>query len=49
MSARITDIKEVLDFAEILRYVLELKIDELRTAMRKSNTHLECDMLKYRL
>jgi hypothetical protein len=40
MSAHITDIKEVLDF-EILRYVLELKINELRIAMRKSNTHLD--------
>jgi hypothetical protein len=42
MSNDNNDTKEVVDFAENVRNVLELKINELRIAMRKSNTHLEC-------
>jgi hypothetical protein len=41
--------KEVVDFAERVRYVLELKINKLRTAMQKSNTHLEADMNMIRI
>jgi hypothetical protein len=33
--------KEVVDFAERLRYVLELKINKLRIAMQKSIIPLE--------
>jgi hypothetical protein len=35
------EVKEVVDFAERLRYVLELKINKLRTIMQKSDNHLE--------
>jgi hypothetical protein len=44
-----TDTKQVVDFAERLRYVLELKINKLRIAMQKSNTPLEGDMLMIRI
>jgi hypothetical protein len=43
------DDKEVVDFAERLRYVLELKINKQRSAMQKSNTHLDGDMLMIRI
>ena len=43
------DDKEVVDFAERLRRVLELKINKLRIAMQKSNTPLEGDMLMIRI
>ena len=39
------EVKEVVDFAERLRYVLALKINKLGIAMRKSNTPLEGDMM----
>ena len=39
-----TDTKEVIDFAERLRYVLELKINKLRTIMQNSNNHYDSDM-----
>jgi hypothetical protein len=38
------DDKEVVDFAERLRYVLELKINKLRRAMQKSNIRGETDI-----
>jgi hypothetical protein len=43
------DDKEVVDFAERLRYVLELKIDKLRIAMQKSNIPLKGDMLMIKI
>ena len=43
------DDKEVVDFAERLRYVLELKINKLRSAMQKSDNHLDGDMLMIRI
>jgi hypothetical protein len=43
------EVKEVVDFAERLRYVLELKINKLRTVMQKSNTHYEADMAMIRI
>jgi hypothetical protein len=43
------EVKEVVDFAERLRYVLELKVSKLRTIMQKSNTHLEADMSMIRI
>jgi hypothetical protein len=43
------DDKEVVDFAESLRYVLELKINKLRTAIQKSNIRGETDMLMIRI
>jgi hypothetical protein len=39
-----TEVKEVVNFAESLRYVLELKITKLRTAMQKSDNHFDADM-----
>jgi hypothetical protein len=39
----------VIDFAERLRYVLELKINKLRIAMPKSNTLLGGDMLMIKI
>jgi hypothetical protein len=43
------DTKQVVDFAERLRYVLELKIKRLRISLQKSNTPLEGDMLMIRI
>jgi hypothetical protein len=43
------DIKEIVKSADRLWYVLELKINKLRTAMRKSNTPIEGDMLMIRI
>ena len=43
------DHNNIIDFAERLRHELELKINELRIAMKKSNTHLEGDMLMIRI
>jgi hypothetical protein len=37
--------QRIVDFAERLRYVQELRIKKLRIAMQKSNTRLEGDML----
>ena len=42
-------VKEVVDFAERFRYVLELKINRLRTIMQKSDNHLEADMATIRI
>jgi hypothetical protein len=39
------DAKEVVDFAERLRYVLELKIKKLRMKMHESNSRAETDKL----
>jgi hypothetical protein len=41
--------KEVVDFAERLRYVLELKINKLRDIMQESDNHLEADMSMIRI
>jgi hypothetical protein len=43
------DDKEVVDFADRLWYVLELKINKLRIAMQKSNTRGQTDMLMIRI
>jgi uncharacterized protein YehS (DUF1456 family) len=43
------EVKEVVDFAERVRYVLELKINKLRTIMQKSDNHLEADMVMIRI
>jgi hypothetical protein len=43
------DDKEVVDLAERLRYVLELKINKLRTIMQKSGNHLDADMSMIRI
>jgi hypothetical protein len=43
------DDKEIVDFAERLGYVLELKINRLRIAMQKSNIRGETDMLMIRI
>jgi hypothetical protein len=45
IQANSPEVKEVVDFAERLRYVLALKINKLGIAMRKSNTPLEGDMM----
>ena len=47
--ATTADTKEVVDFAEKLRYVLELKINKLRIAMQKSNIRGETDMIVIRI
>ena len=49
IKANSPEVKEVVDFAERLRYVLELKINKLRIAMQKSDTPLEGDMLMIRI
>jgi hypothetical protein len=41
--------KEVVDFAERLRYILELKINKLRTIMQKSGNHFDADMAMIRI
>jgi hypothetical protein len=43
------DGKEVVDFAERFRYVLELKINKLRTIMQKSDNHYDADMTMIRI
>jgi hypothetical protein len=43
------DDKEVADFAERVRYVLELKINKRGIVMQKSNTHIEADMSMIRI
>jgi hypothetical protein len=43
------EVKEVVNFAESLRYVLELKINKLRTIMQKSNNHYDADMTMIRI
>ena len=43
------EVKEVVNFAESLRYVLELKINKLRTVMQKSDNHLDADMAMIRI
>jgi hypothetical protein len=41
--------KAVVDFAERLRYVLELKINKLGSVMQKSDNHLDADMQMIRI
>ena len=43
------EVKDVVDFAERVRYVLELKINKLRTIMQKSDNHYETDMNMIRI
>ena len=43
------EVKEVVDFADRLWYVLELKINKLRIAMQKSNIRAETDMPMIRI
>jgi outer membrane lipoprotein-sorting protein len=43
------EIKEVVDFADRLWYVFELKIKKLRLAMQKSNIRGESDTLMIRI
>jgi hypothetical protein len=43
------EVKEVVDFAERLRHVLELRINKLRVAMQKSNVRGETDMIMVRI
>jgi hypothetical protein len=43
------EVKEVVDFAERLRHVLELRINKLRVAMQKSNIRGETDMIMVRI
>jgi hypothetical protein len=43
------EVKEVVDFAERVRYVLELKINKLRTIMQNSDNHYDADMSMIRI
>jgi hypothetical protein len=43
------EVKEVVDFAERIRYMLDIKINQLRIAMQKSNTPFEGDMFMIRI
>jgi hypothetical protein len=43
------EVKEVVDFADRLWYVLELKINKLRAIMQKSDNHYEADMTMIRI
>jgi hypothetical protein len=43
------EVKEVVDFADRFSYVLQLKINKLRTIMQKSNNHYESDMAMIRI
>jgi hypothetical protein len=49
MSSDNNDTKEIVDFAGRLRYVLEFKINKLRTIMKKLDNHLEADMAMIRI
>ena len=39
-TARVPEVKDTVNFADRFWYVLELKKNNLRTIMQKSNTHL---------
>jgi hypothetical protein len=43
------DTKEVVDFAERLRHVLELKINKLRIVMEKSNSSADTDRIMIKI
>jgi hypothetical protein len=43
------EVKEVIDFADRLWYILELKIKKLRNILQKSNNHYESDMIMIRI
>ncbi|MFL6376742.1 MAG: hypothetical protein ACJ72R_04685 [Nitrososphaeraceae archaeon] len=43
------EVKEVVDFAERIRCMLELKINKLRTVMQKSDNHYDADMAMIRI
>ena len=43
------EVREVVDFAERIRYVLELKINKLRTIVQKSDNHYDADMTMIRI
>jgi hypothetical protein len=49
MSQSQTETEKIINFAKRLRYVLELKINKLRTDMQKSNIRRETDMLIIRI
>jgi hypothetical protein len=42
-------VKDVVNFADRFWYVLELKIKKLKTAMQKSDNHLDADMTMIRI
>jgi hypothetical protein len=44
-----TDKKEIVEFAERFRYILDVKINQLRIAMQRSNTPIKSDMLMIRI
>ena len=43
------EVKDVVNFADRFWYVLELKINKLRTIMQKSDNHLDSDMAMIRI
>ena len=43
------DTKEVVEFAERLRHVLELKINKLRIVMEKSNSSADTDRIMIKI
>jgi hypothetical protein len=43
------EVKDVVDFADRFWYVLELKINKLRTIMQKSDNHYDADMTMIRI
>jgi hypothetical protein len=43
------EVKDVVHFADRFWYVLELKINKLRTIMQKSDNHLDADMAMIRI
>jgi hypothetical protein len=48
IKADSSEVKEVVDLAERVRYMLDVKINQLRIAMQKSNTPFEGDMFMIR-
>jgi len=49
IKADSSEVKEVVDLAERVRYMLDVKINQLRIAMQKSNTPFEGDMFMIRI
>ncbi|MFL6346140.1 MAG: hypothetical protein ACJ71A_11930 [Nitrososphaeraceae archaeon] len=43
------DIKEIVDFAERFRYMLDVQINRYRIDMQKSNTHVDKDRLMIKI
>jgi len=49
IKANSPEVKEVVDFGERVRYMLDVKINQLRMVMRRTKTPIKSDMLMIRI